>query len=600
MRKTKSLLAMVCAIVAACVLAIPAFAASGTHTITINSKTSGHTYEAYQVFSGELDTEEDTLTNIKWGDGINGSELLAALKAQGSNPFASYAGGNPFANADTAADVAKAVESFKDQAQWVDTFADMVDEHLTTQKSGTQGGPTGDDPYVYTISGVASGYYFIKDKDNSLADQDNAYTKFILQVVHNVTVDAKADVPPIDKSITGVGEADMNLDNTDAAIGDDVEFTLKSRVPNMDGYNRYKFVVTDTLSKGLSLAEGFGTDDVTITFTSGEQSYTVPKTNYTVRTTPAADEATALEIVFHDFIQYAGSTEDPVSPSYEGWDITIVYHATVDQDAVIGNQGNPNTVHLEYTNDPNYDYQPGNEPGNDEPTGITPDSKVTVFVTGLEIIKTDENNQPLTGAEFKLEGTALNTVMVTRGEFKENNESGTYYKLNDGTYTKQAPTEGTEDKYESTAKKYELVNVKEEPVTKTEQVEYKGYVGTDGVIRFDGLKGLADGTYTLTETVVPDGYNGIEPITFTVTFHAPDGDAPAYWTFTSNDATFIDKGGEQGPALGVYSTTVINKSGATLPSTGGIGTTIFYAVGATCVIGAGVVLVSRYRANHMK
>lgn len=600
MRKTKSLLAMVCAIVAACVLAIPAFAASGNHTITINSKTSGHTYEAYQVFSGELDTEEDTLTNINWGDGVNGSELLAALKAQGSNPFASYTGGNPFANAETPADVAKAVESFKDQAQWVDTFADMVDEHLTTQKSGTQGGPTGDDPYVYTISGVASGYYFIKDKDNSLADQDNAYTKFILQVVHNVTVDAKADVPPIDKSITGVGEADMNLDNTDAAIGDDVEFTLKSRVPNMDGYNRYKFVVTDTLSKGLSLAEGFGTDDVTITFTSGEQSYTVPKANYTVRTTPAADEATALEIVFHDFIQYAGSTEDPVSPSYEGWDITIVYHATVDQDAVIGNQGNPNTVHLEYTNDPNFDYEPDDEPGVDEPTGITPDSVVKVFVTGLEIIKTDENNQPLTGAEFKLEGTALNTVMVTRGEFQENNESGTYYKLNDGTYTKQAPTEDTEDKYESTAKKYELVDVTE-PVTKTEQVEYKGYVGTDGVIRFDGLKGLADGTYTLTETVVPDGYNGIEPITFTVTFSAPGGDAPASWAFnvTSGNAEITDKGG-QGAALGVYSTTIINKSGATLPSTGGIGTTIFYAVGATLVIGAGVVLVSRYRANRMK
>ncbi len=599
MRKTKSLLALLCAVVAAFVLAVPAFAATGPHTITINSKTDGHTFEAYQIFSGKLDTEEDTLTSIDWGDGVKGTELLAALKATEGNPFASYSGGNPFAEATDAADVAKAVESFKDSAQWVDTFADMVDKYLTGTPSATQDESTGTGPYVYTIENVAPGYYFIKDQDGSLAGGDNAYTKFILEVVHNVTVEAKADVPPIDKSITGVEEKDMNLDNTDAAIGDDVEFTLKSRVPNMDGYNRYKFVVTDTLSKGLSLAEGFGTDDVTITFTSGEQSYTVPEANYTVSADPAADGATTLKIVFKNFIQYAGSTEAPTSPSYEGWGITIVYHATVDQDAVIGNQGNPNTVRLEYTNDPNYDYEPGDEPGDDEPTGITPDSKVTVFVTGLEIIKTDENNQPLTGAEFKLEGTALNTVMVTRGEFQENNESGTYYKLKDGTYTKQAPTEDTEDKYQSTTTKYKLANVTE-PVIKAEQVEYKGYVGTDGVIRFNGLKGLADGTYTLTETVVPDGYNGIEPITFTVTFHAPDGDTPASWTFTSDDATFIDKGGEQGPALGVYSTTVINKSGATLPSTGGIGTTIFYAVGATLVIGAGVVLVSRYRANHMK
>lgn len=600
MRKTKSLLALLCAVVAAFVLAVPAFAATGSHTITIKSKTDGHTFEAYQVFSGELDTEENTLTNVKWGDGVNGAALLAALKAENS-PFASYGEGNPFANAENAADVAKAVEGLTGSAKWVDTFADMVGKNLTTTKSGTLDGPEGEKPYVYTISGVASGYYFIKDQDGSLAGGDNAYTKFILEVVHNVTVEAKADVPPIDKSITGVSGRDdqFSLDNVDAAIGDDVEFTLKSRVPNMDGYNRYKFVVTDTLSKGLLLAGDFGTDDVEITFTNGDQSYTVPKANYTVDVSSVADGETSLKIVFDNFIQYAGSTEDPVRQSYEGWDITIVYHATVDQDAVIGNQGNPNTVHLEYTNDPNYDYQPGNEPGDDEPAGITPDSKVTVFVTGLEIIKTDENNQPLTGAKFKLEGTALNTVMVTRGVFEES-ESGTYYALKDGTYTQQVPNEDTEDKYLSIETKYQLVN-KTEPITWSEEVVYEGYVGSDGIIRFDGLKGLAEGTYTLTETVVPDGYNGIEQIKFTVTFHAPEGDNPAFWTFdvTSGNAEIADKGG-QGAALGVYSTTIVNKSGATLPSTGGIGTTIFYAVGATLVIGAGVVLVSRYRANHMK
>ena len=593
MRKTKSLLALLCAVVAAFVLAVPAFAAPGTHTITIKSKTDGHTFEAYQVFSGELDTEEDTLTNIDWGDGVKGSELLTALKAQGSNPFASYSGGNPFAEAANAADVAKAVESFKDSAQWVDTFADMVDKYLTGTPSATQDESTGTDPYVYTIENVAPGYYFIKDQDGSLAGGDNAYTKFILEVVHNVTVEAKADQPPMDKSITGVTGRDdeFSLDNIDAAIGDSVEFTLTSRVPEMDGYNYYKFVVTDTLSRGLAVPAEFGADDVSITFSkSGEQPYTVPAENYTVRTDQAED-ATTITIVFKNFIQYR--------ETYKNWDITIVYSATVDQDAVIGVDGNPNTAKLEYSNDPNFLYDNSDEFG-DEPKGITPDSEVKVFVTGLEIIKTDENNQPLTGAEFKLEGTALNTVMVTRGEFQVNNESGTYYKLNDGTYTKQAPTEDTEDKYASTTTKYELATVKK-PVTKVEQVEYKGYVGTNGVIRFDGLKGLADGTYTLTETVVPDGYNGIKPITFTVTFHAPNGDTPASWAFnvTSGNAEITDKGG-QGAALGVYSTTIINKSGATLPSTGGIGTTIFYAVGATLVIGAGVVLVSRYRANHMK
>lgn len=50
-------------------------------------------------------------------------------------------------------------------------------------------------------------------------------------------------------------------------------------------------------------------------------------------------------------------------------------------------------------------------------------------------------------------------------------------------------------------------------------------------------------------------------------------------------------------AGGTASIDVVNQAGSVLPSTGGIGTTIFYAIGAILVIGAGVVLVSRRRAN---
>ncbi len=43
---------------------------------------------------------------------------------------------------------------------------------------------------------------------------------------------------------------------------------------------------------------------------------------------------------------------------------------------------------------------------------------------------------------------------------------------------------------------------------------------------------------------------------------------------------------------------VKDKTGAVLPYTGGIGTTIFYTIGGLMVIGAGVVMIARKKANQ--
>ena len=47
----------------------------------------GHTFKAYQIFKGEQSEEEgdNVLLKIDWGDGINASAFLTALK--GSNEF---------------------------------------------------------------------------------------------------------------------------------------------------------------------------------------------------------------------------------------------------------------------------------------------------------------------------------------------------------------------------------------------------------------------------------------------------------------------------------------------------------------------------------
>jgi len=119
------------------------------------------------------------------------------------------------------------------------------------------------------------------------------------------------------------------------------------------------------------------------------------------------------------------------------------------------------------------------------------------------------------------------------------------------------------------------------------------------------FKGLDDGEYTLTETVTPEGYNTIEPITFTVTAtHGTEWDGEGVrgdliTAFTGNAAsgeiTFTpDKG------TGALTTNVINKSGTVLPSTGGMGTTVFYVVGGGLMAVAVVLLVTKKRMENKR
>ncbi len=119
------------------------------------------------------------------------------------------------------------------------------------------------------------------------------------------------------------------------------------------------------------------------------------------------------------------------------------------------------------------------------------------------------------------------------------------------------------------------------------------------------FKGLDDGEYTLTETVTPEGYNTIDPITFTVAAtHATEwngegvrGDLITAFTgnAASGEITFTpDKG------TGALTTNVINKSGTVLPSTGGMGTTVFYVVGGGLMAVAVVLLVTKKRMENKR
>lgn len=76
MKKMKRLVALALSVVMVLAMSVFAFADEpepATYSITINNAASGHTYEAYQIFAGDLsvnDKGEKILSNITWGNGI--------------------------------------------------------------------------------------------------------------------------------------------------------------------------------------------------------------------------------------------------------------------------------------------------------------------------------------------------------------------------------------------------------------------------------------------------------------------------------------------------------------------------------------------------
>jgi len=461
--------------------------AADAYTITIDggSSTVSHTYEAYQIFTGTLSTD-GVLSNVQWGNGVISSNLLTVLKADATV-------GAKFASCSSAADAAKAMDGILNDSAEAKAIAQAVGSNLSTTIAGSVTGAGS-----VQISNLSAGYYLVKDKDATQSGSSEGYTRFILDVVKNVTVTPKRTVPTITKTVKEVNDSTdvVNRDSTSADydIGDSIPFTLTGTLPsNYTDYTIYKYVFHDAMSAGLTL------DSTSFkVYVDGTQI----TTGYNIVTSSLSDGCT-FEIQFSDL--------KTISSVNANSTIVVTYSATLNENAVFTSQGNPNTAVLEYSNNPNT--------GSSGETGKTPGSTTTVFTYQVIINKVDQNSNPLSGAAFTLE-----------------------------KYIK------------STSSWISISNVQ---------------ITNETTFTFTGLDA---GTYRLTETTTPDGYNTIDPISFTITAETTNT------SLTNLTAEKIDAGGTDAIfsadiAAGSLSTKIVNGSGATLPSTGGIGTTIIYIAG---------------------
>ena len=496
MKTIKRSIALVLAMILTLAMSVTVLAApnadQNTFSLTLNKAVKGHTYEAYQILSGDLSADKATLSNIKWGEGI---------KAEGQTAL----GGDAAGYAKKLADMGNNSKELKEQAQ-------IIGANLAS----ASGSVTVTDPDAKNvISNLKPGYYLIKDKDDSLQGQES-YTEFILHVTDDVDANVKADVPSVEKKVKDTndttGETTGWQDSADYDIGDDVPFQLTATLANnIESYKTYSLKFNDTLSKGLDYNNDavikLGDKDVTSYFT------------------PSYDEtAKTLTFTCDNILAFGATNSDK---------IVVEYTAKLNENAVIGAAGNPNTVYLDFSNNPNN--------GGEGDRGKTPEDKVIVFTYKLTVNKVDKENKPLTGAEFSL-----------------------FKKVNG---------------------KEELVEVKKILSTNAEGTVF-GFTGLDDgtyVLREtktpDGYNSIEDQTFTIS---AKHDENSDDPKLTALTGDVASGSI-------INLGVMLEKG--------ELSTDVVNNKGSVLPSTGGAGRVAIYVIGAILVIGGGIVLVTKKRVR---
>lgn len=219
MKTMKKLTCVLVALVLMLALCVTAFAA-GPGSITVDNPSNGVTYTAYKIFDVVYNTDKNAY-----------SYTIAH-----SSPW--YSVVEAYANtADSHLTLAKAAS---EDTYIVTTTAGFSAAKFSVALKAAVEGKVGIPLTVAdgkaTASGLDLGYYLVVGANEALAN--------LTTTNPSVTIHDKNDVP-----------FDKVDDKESVEVGEVVNYTITGKVPDTTGFTSYDYIITDTMSEGLTFNE---------------------------------------------------------------------------------------------------------------------------------------------------------------------------------------------------------------------------------------------------------------------------------------------------------------------------------------------------------
>ena len=340
MKHARKLTSLLLALVMVFALAVTVAADGGTGTtgtgsITVDNPIEGQNYTAYKIFDVVYDgakknysyTIKDT---SEWYQTVSGYTTGLTLTKVGDTTSNTY--------------VVTTTDAFSPAA-----FADALKKALDADSTAFNGTSLTRNGTQATATVNELGYYFVTSTNGALCN--------LTTTNPHITIHDKNDMP-----------FEKTAPETSVEVGQTVNYTIKGKVPDYTGFKTYTYLITDTMSEGLTFKK-----DVKVT---------VNGTDVTTACPPTYD----VEKNANKF-----TVSIPVKSYPIGTEILVTYSAVVNENAVA--VVSTNEAKLTYSNDPTTDETKESQP-----------QKKEVYSAKIVIDKfeTDNENKKLPDAKFVL------------------------------------------------------------------------------------------------------------------------------------------------------------------------------------------------------
>lgn len=449
-------------------MAFAADATGSTVTFDCGDYAGSTTYKGIQIFKANVTTTNGTTTasNIDWGSLEVQTAVVAAIHEKDST----YTSTN-------AQDAADWLNEHNKDADQTDSNTRVNSGHVLSviaSKLEKTGDWTKTSAGSSSLTGLNAGYWlFLTDTAGKPAGKStDAFTSPVYTFIDGTsetTVKPKKSVPTVEKKILDdskvkggnvTGETEW-VDAADSQNGQVVNYKLTGTIAdNYASYDSYTYKFMDSLDKGLDFVDG----SLSVYALNNGEYTEINPTSYKVDA-PSESNQRVLTVNFigTNGLKSATAKNGGTLTIDANTKIVVFYKAKLNAKAVIAGannklEGNPNTVTLEYSNNPMV-----------AGTGTSVPDSVVDYTYGLQINKVD------LGTEAALEGAQF--TITTTGD--ENNKVAKYV-AKDGTLS-------------------------DDEVVLTTNAK--------GLIQ---LTGLDAGTYKVTEKKAPNGYTAVSPFEFTI------------------------------------------------------------------------------------